>query len=47
MFTQGLALEVGPHGITVNTLQPGPIDTDLNTADEWAEPQLAATALKR
>ncbi|MGC2678150.1 MAG: 3-oxoacyl-ACP reductase family protein [Mycobacterium sp.] len=47
-FTQGLAREVGPRGITVNNIQPGPIDTDLNPADdEWAEPQLAATALKR
>lgn len=48
MFTQGLAREVGPRGITVNNIQPGPIDTDLNPADdEWAEPQLALTALKR
>ena len=48
MFTQGLAREVGPRGITVNNIQPGPIDTDLNPAsDEWAEPQLAVTALKR
>ena len=48
MFTQGLAREVGDRGITVNNIQPGPIDTDLNPADdEWAEPQLAATALKR
>ena len=48
MFTQGLAREVGPRGITVNNIQPGPIDTDLNPAtDEWAEPQLANTALNR
>ncbi len=48
MFTQGLAREVGPRGITVNTIQPGPIDTDLNPAsDEWAAPQIANTALKR
>jgi 3-oxoacyl-[acyl-carrier protein] reductase len=38
---------VGPRGITFNNIQPGPIDTDLNPADdECAEPQLAATALK-
>jgi 3-oxoacyl-[acyl-carrier protein] reductase len=48
MFTQGLAREVGGRGITVNNVQPGPIDTDLNpAAGDWAEPQLANTALKR
>jgi 3-oxoacyl-[acyl-carrier protein] reductase len=48
MFTQGLSREVGARGITVNTIQPGPIDTDLNpAAGDWAAPQLANTALKR
>ena len=48
MFTQGLSREVGSRGITVNNIQPGPIDTDLNPASgDWAEPQLAMTALKR
>jgi 3-oxoacyl-[acyl-carrier protein] reductase len=48
MFTQGLAREVGGRGITVNNVQPGPIDTDLNpVAGDWAQPQIAATALKR
>src|ERR1700759_403799 len=48
MFTQGLSREVGPRGITVNNIQPGPIDTELNpAADEWAAPQIANTALKR
>jgi 3-oxoacyl-[acyl-carrier protein] reductase len=48
MFTQGLAREVGSRGITVNNVQPGPIDTDLNpAAGEWAVPQLAITALGR
>ena len=48
MFTQGLAREVGSRGITVNNVQPGPIDTDLNpAAGEWAVPQKAATALDR
>jgi len=48
MFTQGLAREVGNRGITVNNVQPGPIDTDLNpAAGEWAAPQIANTALKR
>ena len=48
MFTQGLAREVGDRGITVNNVQPGPIDTDLNpAAGDWATPQIANTALKR
>jgi 3-oxoacyl-[acyl-carrier protein] reductase len=48
MFTQGLAREVGLRNITVNNIQPGPIDTDLNPDDaEWATPQIANTALKR
>ncbi|MDI1461506.1 3-oxoacyl-ACP reductase family protein [Catellatospora sp. KI3] len=32
-FTRGLAREVGSRGITVNTVQPGPVDTDMNPAD--------------
>ncbi|WP_158749272.1 SDR family NAD(P)-dependent oxidoreductase [Acidobacterium sp. S8] len=48
MFTQGLSREVGGRGITVNNVQPGPIDTDLNpAAGDWATPQKAATALNR
>lgn len=48
MFTQGLAREVGRRGITVNNVQPGPIDTELNPATgDWAVPQLANTALNR
>src|SRR6266576_2806851 len=48
IFTQGLSREVGGRGITVNNVQPGPIDTDLNpAAGEWAVPQKAATALDR
>jgi 3-oxoacyl-[acyl-carrier protein] reductase len=48
IFTQGLAREVGSRGITVNNVQPGPIDTDLNPATgDWAAPQKAVTALNR
>jgi 3-oxoacyl-[acyl-carrier protein] reductase len=48
MFTQGLSREVGSRGITVNNIQPGPIDTDLNpAAGDWAAPQKANTALDR
>ena len=48
LFTQGLAREIGPRDITVNNVQPGPIDTDLNpAAGDWATPQISTTALKR
>jgi 3-oxoacyl-[acyl-carrier protein] reductase len=48
MFTQGLSREVGTRGITVNNIQPGPIDTDLNpAAGDWAVPQKSVTALDR
>jgi 3-oxoacyl-[acyl-carrier protein] reductase len=48
MFTQGLSREVWDRGITVNNIQPGPIDTELNPASgEWAVPQKANTALNR
>ena len=32
-LVKGLARDLGPRGITVNNVQPGPIDTDLNPAD--------------
>jgi 3-oxoacyl-[acyl-carrier protein] reductase len=48
MFTQALAREIGSRGITVNNVQPGPIDTELNPASgDWAVPPKAATALDR
>ena len=48
IFTQSLSREVGGRGITVNNVQPGPIDTELNpAAGDWAVPQKAATALNR
>jgi len=48
IFTQALDRELGSRGITVNNVQPGPIDTELNPArSEWAVPQKAATALDR
>ncbi|MGK5742094.1 SDR family oxidoreductase [Micromonospora sp. URMC 103] len=32
-LTRGLARELGPRGITVNVVNPGPTDTDANPAD--------------
>ena len=32
-FSRGLVRDLGPKGITVNTVIPGPIETDLNPAD--------------
>ena len=29
-LTKGLARDLGPRGITVNNVQPGPVDTDMN-----------------
>jgi 3-oxoacyl-[acyl-carrier protein] reductase len=47
-FTRGLARDLGPRGITVNNIQPGPIDTDMNPADGAFAPQLKELmALKR
>ena len=48
IFTQALSRELGSRGITVNNVQPGPIDTDLNPASgDWSVPQKAATSLNR
>ena len=30
-LTRGLARDLGPRGITVNVIQPGPIETDMNS----------------
>ncbi|WP_336977269.1 SDR family NAD(P)-dependent oxidoreductase [Altererythrobacter fulvus] len=47
-LTKGAARDLGPKGITVNVIEPGPIDTDLNPADgPWAAPALAALAMGR
>ncbi|MDQ7956480.1 MAG: SDR family oxidoreductase [Rhodocyclaceae bacterium] len=37
-LVQGMARDLGPRGITINNVQPGPIDTEMNPADgEMAE----------
>lgn len=39
-FTRGLARDLGPKGITVNLVHPGPTDSDMNPADgEQADAQ--------
>jgi 3-oxoacyl-[acyl-carrier protein] reductase len=37
-LTRGLARDLGPRGITVNLVQPGPIDTERNRPDGPAGP---------
>jgi NAD(P)-dependent dehydrogenase (short-subunit alcohol dehydrogenase family) len=45
-FTKGLARDLGPRGITVNIVHPGPTDTDMNpAAGPQAEAQRQTTAL--
>ncbi|HWA61295.1 MAG TPA: SDR family oxidoreductase [Caulobacteraceae bacterium] len=47
-LTRGAARDLGPRGITVNVVQPGPVDTDMNPADgPWADAGRAQTALGR
>ena len=47
-LTRGLARDLGPRGITINNVQPGPIDTDMNPADgPLAEAMKGWTALAR
>ncbi|MEV5654067.1 SDR family oxidoreductase [Streptomyces sp. NPDC052291] len=47
-LTKPLARELGPRGITVNLVQPGAVDTDMNPADgPYADGQRAANALDR
>lgn len=47
-MVRGLARDFGPRGITVNNIQPGPVDTDLNPADgPMAETMHGFMAIKR
>jgi 3-oxoacyl-[acyl-carrier protein] reductase len=45
-LVKGLARDLGPRGITVNNVQPGPIDTDLNPANsDFAKTLIGLMAL--
>ena len=47
-FTKGVSRDLGPRGITVNNVQPGPIDTDMNPADtEFAKSLIPLLSLQR
>ena len=47
-LTKGLARDLGPRGITVTNVQPGPTDTDMNpAASEWGKQTLPYLAIKR
>lgn len=48
-YTKGAARDLGPRGITVNVVQPGSIDTDMNPKDAgaFAEAQRSLHALQR
>lgn len=47
-LTKGLARDLGPRGITVNNIQPGPINTDMNPQEgPFAEVMKGFLALPR
>ena len=48
-YTRGWARDLGPRGITVNVVDPGPIDTDMNRDDEreFVKALKSGTALGR
>lgn len=47
-FTKGAARDLGPRGITVNNVQPGPVDTDMNPGTgQFADLNRTFTALQR
>ena len=47
-LVKGLARDLGPRGITINNVQPGPVDTDMNPAtSDFAKMLIQLMALPR
>ena len=47
-LTKGLARDLGPRGITINNVQPGPVDTDMNPASgDFADSLIPLMAVGR
>ncbi len=47
-LVKGLARDLGPRGITINNVQPGPVDTDLNPAgSDFAKKLMPVMAVPR
>ncbi|MGE7993201.1 3-oxoacyl-ACP reductase family protein [Pseudomonas sp. NPDC089554] len=47
-LTRGMARDLGPQGITVNNVQPGPVDTDMNPASgDFADSLIPLMAIGR
>jgi 3-oxoacyl-[acyl-carrier protein] reductase len=47
-LVKGLARDLGPRGITINNVQPGPVETDMNPANtDFAKRLLQVMALPR
>jgi 3-oxoacyl-[acyl-carrier protein] reductase len=47
-LVKGVARDLGPRGITINNVQPGPVDTDMNPAtSDFAKTLISLMALHR
>jgi len=47
-LVKGLARDLGPRGITINNIQPGPVETDMNPSkSDFAPTQLKALSIPR
>ncbi len=47
-LVKGLARDLGPRGITINNVQPGPVETDMNpSTTDFAKMLMQVMALQR